>query len=93
MVNRNMYIVQTVNSIIKIRTLGGGPVFNISAGKIVGLKYIELYGGLNSSGRVIINAGTLSLNNVTLYDSPIGHGTMIQNNGSLAINGVVQVKK
>jgi hypothetical protein len=92
-VNRNIYIIQNANSTVKIRTLTGGPVFNIATGKTAVFTYIDLYGGQNSSGRVIINAGNLTLNNVNLFDSLIGQGSMIQNTGTLKINGVVQLKK
>ncbi|HJW30632.1 MAG TPA: hypothetical protein VJ508_15470, partial [Saprospiraceae bacterium] len=92
-VNRNIKILQTPSTIVRIRALIDGPVFTINATKSATLKNLEIYGGFNVSSRALKNFGELNLENITLFDNATGSGTLIENlGGKLTVSGTVQVK-
>jgi hypothetical protein len=92
-INRNIKILQTTSTKIKLRTLSGGPVFTLNANKSATIRFVDLYGGTNPSARAITNFGDLKLENVTLFDNTSGNGTLIENKGgTVTVSGVVQVK-
>jgi photosystem II stability/assembly factor-like uncharacterized protein len=91
-IDRNIKILQTASTVIKVRALNGGPVITINPGITGFLKYIDLFGGTNPAARVILNNGTLTLQNLNLNDNVSGSGTLIENRGTLTINGTVMVK-
>jgi hypothetical protein len=93
LINRNIKILQTNATRIKVRTMSGGPVFTLNSGKSATLRYVDLYGGTNPSARCITNFGELKLENVTLFDNVTGSGSLIQNGGgTITLIGTVQVK-
>lgn len=92
-INRNIKILQTAATKVKLRTLSGGPVFTLSANKTATFKYVDLYAGTNPAARAISNFGILKLENVTLFDNVNGNGSLIENKGgSITVSGTVQVK-
>jgi len=92
-INRNIKILQTVNTKINVRTLSGGPVFTLNAGKSATFRYVDLYGGTNPMARCISNFGDLKLENVTLFDNVNGSGTLIESGGgTITVIGTVQVR-
>ncbi len=92
-INRNIKILQTPATRIKVRTQSGGPVFTLNSNKTATFHYVDIYGGTNTFARAISNRGDLKLENVTLYDNVIGNGTMIENlGGTLTVSGTVRVK-
>ena len=93
LINRNIKILQASATRIKVRTMSGGPIFTLNVGKSATLRYVDLYGGTNSSARCITNFGDLKLENVTLFDNVTGSGSLIQNGGgTITLIGTVQVK-
>jgi hypothetical protein len=55
----------------------------------VELENIKVSGGSYNTGRVLVNNGNLTCNNITFVDAriPTGIGNSIQNNGTLIFNG------
>lgn len=91
-INRNIKLLQTSSTVMKIRSLGGGPIFTLNPGKSATLRYIDLYSGNGQVARAILNYGDMALNQVTLFDNATGSGTLIENKGTMTVNGVVNVK-
>ena len=87
--NKNLVFKQASNQVIKIKALFSGSVFDITNGSTIYIENIHLFGGSDSQGRAIRNQGTLTLNNVNIFDYPLyqGMGSIFLNEGAVTILG------
>jgi hypothetical protein len=95
LIDKNINITMDENSIVYLKALDSGPIFNIESGSTLTIDYVNLISGDGINGRAIINNGTLILDNVNIYDyegSP-GNGSMIQNLGNIEIIGNSNILK
>ncbi len=94
-IDKNLVFIQAQNEPVNIKSNFAGSVFKIQNGVTVHMEYINLYGGSNSQGRAINNAGNLSLKNVNIYDDLLhsGNGSTILNTGTLNIEGNCNIKE
>lgn len=94
-INKVVYISPYQNNTIAIKVLGGGPIFNIAAGGELFLENMLLISGTSADGSAINNAGSITLNNVTV-DSNVANAnpnSLIQNTGTMSIKGITNLKK
>ncbi|MFZ1571930.1 MAG: hypothetical protein WAT89_04250, partial [Candidatus Kapaibacterium sp.] len=91
-VNKNIIINQTLPTIVKIKTIGQHPVFNINMGKSLSLNYVNLFMNPNSPstpGRAIFNNGSLLISNINIRERSqnlSGNGSTIQNVSGSSVN-------
>ncbi len=97
-INKNINIIQTASTIVKIKSTGSNPIFNISAGKSLTLNYVDLFVNLNPNtvGRAILNNGHLQILNVNIKEKSqnlSGSGSTFQNEsgGSLNVSSTNQI--
>lgn len=94
--SKNLVFKQPQNGVVKIESSFNGTVFHINQGVNIYIEYIDLYGGSNSNGRAIYNAGNLVLKNVNIFDDLIGLGgsTILNEQGStLLLQGFTNIIK
>lgn len=87
-INKNLSILQNANSKLNIKSVGSNRLFDVLPGKSFSIKDINLYPGIGIHGRAIRNQGTLTLNNVSIYDHNLS-GSTILNSGILNSFGSV----
>lgn len=87
-INKNIVIRGMPGNPIKIMAVNNGPVFSVSPGFSLYLENVELFAGINLLGRAISNKGTVTLKNVTIYDSPeyITSGNTVSNTNAGQVN-------
>jgi uncharacterized repeat protein (TIGR03803 family) len=91
-INKNILINQTISSVVKIKTTGQHPVFNINMGKTLSLNYVNLFINPNSPnvvGRAILNNGNLLMSNINIRERSqnlSGNGSTIQNESGSSVN-------
>ncbi len=87
-INKSISINQTLSTIVKIKSTGPHPIFNVQAGKTLALTYANLFISPNPNilGRAILNNGNLQISNVNIQERSqnlSGSGsTMLNNSGS-----------
>ena len=91
-INKNILINQTPSTIVKIKTTGPHPIFNVSTGKSLTLNYTNLFMNPNSPsvpGRAILNSGNILMSNINIWERSqnlSGNGSTIQNVAGSSVN-------
>jgi hypothetical protein len=91
-INKSLTIRDYNTMPVTLSISGNGPVLNISNAVTAVIKNIKCMAGSGTTGRSIINNGSLNLENVQIMDDLHGTGNAILNNGTLLINGLVVLK-
>jgi hypothetical protein len=94
-IKKNVNIYRTPSTKIKIRALNNLPILNVQSGYYLYLRNCELYPDTGSTGRAVVNEGTLTLDDSKIYEQALnlGSGSTIDNSGSVIIKGQSEIIK
>ncbi|MBK8699922.1 MAG: hypothetical protein IPN29_10475 [Saprospiraceae bacterium] len=89
-INKNIHLTRPFNKVINIKAPNSGPAILVQENNTLTIKHIKFHAGNNAlgNGRILVNNGTLSLNQVHFYDAHMGTGSQgatILNNSVLVI--------
>lgn len=91
-IDKNLTIIG-VNGQAIVQINESSPLFQIESGANVQLTNFKILSTVsNANGRVIVNAGNLTLNGMEIIESNNGVGSMILNQGVLNVNGMSEIK-
>ena len=93
-IDKNIHILRSPTSSFTIKAPAVGSAFLINSGKSLNIKDVNFIASsnLNTQGRIFLNFGSLTLQNVVLHDNNIsqqGTGSTINNKGDITVSGSV----
>lgn len=94
LLDKDLVIEADINDQIYIKGVGIDRILNVSAGKMVTIKGLNIICGDVNNGSCIRNEGNLTLQDVNLF-TPLGGGgsqSKLENTGDLIIKGTTNIK-